>query len=300
MSYGRGREIGGSGHTDTMRIETAGDPGDPQRPNEDYASVVLPASGAGGAVVVLDGVTPPEGDDGCVHGVPWYTARLGGALLELSASRRDMTLPRCLSEAIARTAEAHSPICDLSHPRTPQATVSTARWDEETVEYLVLSDASLLLQAGDGTVNPVLDARLDRLPEEVYALRRRVRSLPSGTAERSAAAAAYVEAVEALRNVPGGQGFYTAAADPDVASLAVTGTTPRRDVRALLAMTDGATRWRDLFGFGDWGDLFALVREEGPQTLIDRVRAAESADPAGSAFARWKRHDDATAVLVEW
>jgi hypothetical protein len=283
-----------------MRIETAGEPGDPQRPNEDYASVVLPASGAGGAVVVLDGVTPPAGDDGCVHGVPWYTARLGGALLELSGSRRDMTLPQCLSEAIARTAEAHSSICDLSHPRTPQATVSTVRWDEETVEHLVLSDASLLLEAGDGTVTPVLDTRLDRLPEEVHALRRRVRSLPSGSADRSAAAATYVEAVEAQRNAPGGNGFYTAAADPDVAALAVTGTTPRRDVRALLAMTDGASRWRDLFGFGDWGDLLALARREGVQTLIDRVRAAESADPAGTAFARFKRHDDATAVLVEW
>lgn len=262
--------------------------------------MVLPASGAGGAVVVLDGVTPPEGDDGCAHGVPWYTARLGGALLELSGSRRDMTLTRCLSEAITRTAEAHSSTCDLSHPRTPQATVSTARWDEETVEHLVLSDASLLLEAGDGTVTPVLDTRLDRLPEEVHALKRRVRSLPGGTVERSAAAARYVEAVEAQRNAPGGNGFYTAAADPDVAALAVTGTTPRRDVRALLAMTDGASRWRDLFGFGDWGDLLALARKEGTRTLIDRVRAAESADPAGTAFARWKCHDDATAVLVEW
>ena len=283
-----------------MRIETAGEPGDPQRPNEDYASVVLPASGVGGAVVVLDGVTPPEGDDGCVHDVPWFTARLGGALLELSASRRDMTLSHCLSEAIARTAAAHAPICDLSHPRTPQATVSAARWDEETVEHLVLSDASLLLEADDGTVTPLLDTRLDRLPPEVYALKRRVRSLPSGTPGRAAAAAEYAAAVEAQRNAPGGQGFYTAAADPEVASLAVAGTTPRREVRALLAMTDGASRWRDMFGFGDWGDLFALVRKEGPQTLIDRVRAAESADPAGTAFARWKCHDDATAVLVEW
>ena len=38
---------------------------------------------------------------GCVHSVPWFTARLGGALTELSVSRRDMPLPEVLAEAIA-------------------------------------------------------------------------------------------------------------------------------------------------------------------------------------------------------
>ncbi|MFI0260874.1 protein phosphatase 2C domain-containing protein [Streptomyces sp. NPDC017056] len=280
-----------------MRIELATEPGDPQHPNEDYASVALPASGQGGVLVLLDGVTPPPDDVGCAHGVPWFTARLGGALLELSGSFRDMTLPETLSAALSRTAEVHRSTCDLSHARTPQATVVAARWSPGTVEYLVLSDSVLLVEHPDGSVRPVLDSRLDELPPAVQALRDAVRALPRGSAERAAAGREYGAAVEALRNAEGG--FFTAAADPAVAARAVTGSFPRSEVRSLTALSDGASRWVEVFGEGSWADCLAVVRKEGPQALVDRVRAAEAADPAGARFPRGKSRDDATVILVE-
>ncbi|MFJ9028079.1 protein phosphatase 2C domain-containing protein [Streptomyces sp. NPDC102274] len=259
-----------------MRIELATAPGTAVRPNEDWTSVALPAGGEGGVLVVLDGVTPPAGDDGCVHGVPWFTARLGGALAELSGSRRDMPLAEILAASIARTADAHRETCDLSHVRTPQATVVLARWNSDTVEHLVLSDSTLLLESPDGEVRAVLDDRLDRVPREAL---------------RSVATA------DALRNVEGG--FFTAAADPAVAAKAVTGRTPAAEVRALLALTDGAARWVEVFREGGWADCLALVRKNGAQELIDRVRASESADPDGVAFRRGKVGDDATVTYVE-
>ncbi|MFH8980633.1 protein phosphatase 2C domain-containing protein [Streptomyces varsoviensis] len=255
-----------------MRIELATRPGDPQRPNEDFVSVALPAGGHGGVLVLLDGVTPPPADTGCTHGVPWFTSRLGGALLELCAARRELTLAACLAEAIARTAAAHHESCDLSHVRTPQATVVAARWDEERVEHLVLSDSALLIEHQDGSVTPVLDGRIEAL-------------------------AALGPVTDGQRNAEGG--FFTAAADPAVVARAVTGTTPRTDVRALAALTDGAARWVEMFGEGSWQDCVGVLRKEGPDALIDRVRAVEAADPDGGAFRRWKRHDDAAAAFVE-
>lgn len=283
--------------TDGMRMELATEPGDPRRPNEDFASVAIPASGQGGALVLLDGVTPPTGDDGCLHTVPWFTARLGGALAELSGSQRDLSLRAVLSAAITRTAAAHRQTCDLSHPRTPQATVVVVRWDEERVEHLVLSDSALLVESPDGAVRAVLDERLGALPPEVERARAAVRALPEGTPERALTAREYVAAVEALRNTEGG--FFTAAADPEVAARAVTGERPRTEVSAVAALTDGVTRWVDRFGAGDWPECFALLRKAGPQELIDRVRALENAAHGRSA-ARGKRHDDATAVFVEF
>ncbi|MFK8909159.1 hypothetical protein [Streptomyces sp. YS-3] len=262
-----------------MRIELATAPGDPARPNEDWAATALPAAGRGGVLVVLDGVTPPPGNGDCVHDVPWFTARLGGALTELSGSRRDLPLTRILAESIRRTADAHRGTCDLSHPRTPQATVVLARWDEEAVEHLVLSDSALLLESPDGVVRAVLDDRLDRLPAGLLV------------SDEVADARA--------RNKEGG--FFTAAADPSVAALAVTGRTPARDVRALAALTDGATRWVETFREGDWADCLALTAKAGPRGLIDRVRELERADAdAGRTYLRHgKTHDDATAVYVE-
>ncbi|ROQ34343.1 hypothetical protein EDD98_3382 [Streptomyces sp. PanSC19] len=272
--FGGGRA--GTGRLEAMRSEVASLPGSPERPNEDWVATVPSSSDGGGALVLLDGVTPPVGDDGCVHTVPWFTARLGGALTELSGSRRDMSLSEILSLAIRRTADAHRDTCDLSHVRTPQATVVLARWDGVRVEHLVLSDSVLLLEAPDGTVRAVVDDRLDRVPDEVR------RSL---------------EATDRLRNRAGG--FFTAAADPAVAARAVAGTTPRAEVRALAALTDGASRWVELFGEGDWADCFGVLREEGPAGLLRRVRALEADDARVGGPRRWKLHDDATAVYAE-
>ncbi|OIJ62541.1 hypothetical protein WN71_039050 [Streptomyces mangrovisoli] len=229
-------------------------------------------------MVVLDGVTPPAGHTGCLHSVPWFTARLGGALAELTVSCPDLTLPEALSRAIVRTAAAHAATCDLSHPRTPQATVVLARWSSRTVEYLVLSDSVLLVEAPDGAVTAVLDDRLARLPRAALTTDALVDSR--------------------LRNKEGG--FFTAAADASVAARAVTGTLPRERVRALTALTDGAARWTEKFHQGDWAALFGLVREEGAGALVARVRALERADREARAFlGRGKTHDDATVVFTE-
>ncbi|MFI7403214.1 protein phosphatase 2C domain-containing protein [Streptomyces sp. NPDC049541] len=260
-----------------MHTELVSEPGDPTYPNEDFAAATLPASGQGGTLVVLDGVTPPRGGTGCLHSVPWYTSRLGGALTELTVSLPDVPLQEALARAISRTAEAHATTCDLSHPRTPQATVVVARWGVERVEYLVLSDSALLVESPEGTVTSLLDDRLSRLPRS------------------SLATDAIVDST--VRNKEGG--FYTAAADPSVAARAVTGVLSRGDVRALAALTDGATRWVEKFREGDWADCFRFVQKEGAQALVDRVRLRERADAEERRYLRRsKTHDDATVVYV--
>ncbi|MFG1809462.1 hypothetical protein [Streptomyces sp. NPDC049040] len=254
-----------------MRVETATAPGVPGAPNEDFMAVALPAGGHGGALVLLDGVTPPPDNGGCVHSVPWFTARLGGALLELSVSRPDITLTDCLSAAIGGTADAHRDTCDLSHPLTPQATVVAVRWGADDMEHLVLSDSVLLVEAADGSVTAVLDDRIDRLRAAGHR-------------------------VAPLRNLPGG--FFTAAADPAVARHAVTGRAPLASLRGFAALSDGAARGVEVFGSDDWASAYAVLRKAGPEALLARVRERELADPDGVAVPRGKPFDDATAVLI--
>lgn len=276
-AFREGRE--GVVQTGVMRTELVSEAGDPARPNEDFASIGLPASGQGGSLVLLDGVTPPPDGAGCLHSVPWFTARLGGALTELTVSLPDVPLAEALALAITRTAGAHRESCDLSHPRTPQATVALARWSPRTVECLVLCDATLLLTAPDGTVTPVRDDRLARLPRALL---------------RSA------EAVDGtLRNREGG--FFTAAADPAVAARAVTVSVPREEVGSLAGLSDGAARWTELFRQGDWTDLSALLGREGAGALVRRVRDLERADDRAGRprLGRAKTHDDATVVCVD-
>ncbi|MBB0245623.1 hypothetical protein FNQ90_16315 [Streptomyces alkaliphilus] len=261
-----------------MHVRAAVRPAGPSRPCEDFAAAL--STGDGGALVVLDGVTPPVGGDGCSHGVPWFVNRLGGALLEATARRPEVPLTECLARAITRVAAAHRATCDLSHPRTPQATVVLARWSERTVEHLVLCDSVLLIRDPEGGVRPVHDARLETC---------RARARERVAAER-------VAFLEGLRNAP--DGFPTAAADPTVADRALAGTTSRKRVSALAALTDGATRWTDTFALGDWTALFDLLLTGGPERLLEEVRGAEATDPTCRAFPRGKVSDDAAAVLV--
>jgi hypothetical protein len=279
-----------------MHIDMATEPGTPDRPNEDLA-LVTP-----GVLIVLDGVTPHPDGSGCVHDVPWYVARLGGAMLNAALTRPELPLADCLFEAIAGTAAAHAGTCELSHPRTPQSTVVAVRIggarpeDSAHLEYLVLSDSTLLIDAGDPAPLVIADASLRQLPEPVPALRAEARSLPEGSPERAAARAAYVRAVEALRNAPGG--FWTAAADPAAATHATTGRLPLNAVRNLALLTDGATRLVDVFKTTDWTQTMELLRRQGPEALLGEVRKAELADPAGLLTPRGKPMDDATAVLA--
>ena len=262
-------------HADLLSV-----PGVPDHANEDFAAV-SPL----GAAVVLDGVTPPpDGDTGCIHTVTWFVQKLGPALLERAADRRDQSLADCLAEAIGQTAAAHESTCDLTHRRTPQATVVALRWDEHGVEFLVLSDSVLLLDI-NGAITPILDTRLDMVTG-----RPELRSIRYTRA--------YFDALESLRNAE--DGFYTAAADPEVAKRAVTGRLARAEVRAAAAMSDGASRWTEVFGFGDWTALFEHVRAAGAQQVIDEVRVAETADPDRTTFPRGKARDDATVVFLEF
>jgi hypothetical protein len=52
--------------------------------------------------------------------------------------------------------------------------------------------------------------------------------------------------VQGLRNTPGG--FWVAAADPVVAEHALTGSSPLSSLESALLLSDGASRFADLFG----------------------------------------------------
>jgi hypothetical protein len=98
------------------------------------------------------------------------------------------------------------------------------------------------------------------------------------------------------RNRPGG--YWVAAADPQAASQAVTGTLPAKRLQRAVLLSDGASRLVDLFELATWEELVALLDENGPDELLRQVRAAEAVDPEGRQWPRTKRSDDATAVYL--
>ena len=126
------------------QVRLATDAGTPGWPNEDFAAA------APGAVVLLDGCTtvPRGADTGCRHGVAWYARTLGAALLSGITADPPGPLSDALAGAIAEVRAWHEQACDLSHPRTPAATVTAARASADAVNLLALSDSVIMADYG--------------------------------------------------------------------------------------------------------------------------------------------------------
>src|SRR5699024_6319727 len=119
-----------------------------------------------------------------------------------------LSLTSALHQAIGEVTALHAGSCDLA-AGSPSATVVAVRMAGRQLQYLVLCDSSLLLEHDDGTVTRITDTRV----EEVAARERTP------------------EAVEAMRNAPGG--FWLARHEADAAHEALTGSVPTTGLRAV-------------------------------------------------------------------
>jgi hypothetical protein len=254
--------------------------------NEDWAGATS------SVVVVLDGITSPPGmeETGCRHGTPWLVASIGSHLIALAAEHPGLDLAAMLGRAITATAARHADTCDLDDPATPSAAVAMIRQTERGLDYLVLSDAAVVIDIGDD-VRAVIDVRGQTV---IASERAAVFAHPIGTPEHAAARQAMVTKQRSYRNAPGG--YWVAAGKPEAARHAITGHVDRTELRRAAVLSDGAAALVE-YGLTDWKGLLNLLEQDGPQSVIDRVREAERSDASGTRWPRFKPNDDATAIL---
>jgi hypothetical protein len=279
-----------------MQIALASQPAVPGAVNLDWAGAA-----ACGTAVVLDGLSELA-ETGCRHGTAWYVSALGTRLLDAAADP-DTTLADALAYALTAVAEAHRDTCDLNHPGTPGATVAVVRprmARPDTVDYLVLSDAVVVLDTGDaaaerpsgprrGQLVVVSDLRVE---EHLADLRATAAGSSAGDPE---ARHRLIRAQQALRNRP--EGYWVAGATAESARHALTGEAA--GVRSALLLSDGAALLATAFQAATWQQLVDLARERGPAEVIAATRELEARDPDRTVWPRYKTHDDATAVLCD-
>jgi hypothetical protein len=257
----------------------------PEAVNEDFVLATPDV------VVLLDGAgLPPEADTGCGHGLPWFVRTLAHAFVDLAGDNRT-SLREALRASIVTTAQAHQDTCDPMHPFSPSATVVAVRGNGDLIDWLVLSDSTLLL-ASQSEVSAYSDQRVKQVATtQRSALRRAAvgnRALWTELAEEE----------RRLRNQV--DGYWVAAGDPKAADYVIDGTVARRNLVGAVLLSDGAARPVEPFAVASWDDCFDWISSKGPASWISRVHEIDDSDPERTRWPRSKVHDDATAVWVQW
>ena len=272
-----------------MNVAFATQPAAGRALNEDFIAATTQL------VILLDGASVPEGlETGCRHGTAWYVARLGTRLLEELTAQPSQLLTDALATAIHGVAGLHADTCELDHPGAPSAALALLREADETVDYLVLADTTILLDA----TSDFLVVSDDRLAQVAVTEHSAMHQEATGTVSHQRRYADLVTELRRHRNQA--KGYWVASSTPDAAYQALTGSIQRLELRRAALLSDGATRLADRFGVMAWPRVFDLLDREGPSSLIMQTREAESSDPNGRRWPRSKRHDDASAVICRF
>jgi hypothetical protein len=281
-----------------MRVTFATSPALGKTRNEDRCGIV------DNFAWVLDGASIPTGLQPCCHrDATWFVDQLASALAAVFTTYPRLTLREGLADAIQAVTAAHRHDAEVVDPHAipPSATIALAHRRHDTLDYLVLGDAAILLDTSND-VHCITDDRLSRVAVDI---REQIRTrLRAGTAHKDPELqnilVQLVKRELAARNQPGG--YWIASDDPQAALEAIEGTraigTGSEHIRRVALLTDGALNAvTQLDLYNSWATMMNALITYGPAACLKELRKVEAADLSGLRFPRSKPSDDATALL---
>lgn len=214
----------------------------------------------------------------------------------LHAGGDDASLRAQLSDAAGRLRDQFAAFASLDQPgwRLPAASVVLAAETPLGLDVVELGDSRLFALGADGAVSTLGGA-----PKAADNETEMVRALVAAPTEKPLEQEAVLEALRqshAPRNKPGG--WWAFGVDPACADHARFHQLTIARPGYVLLMTDGFAALADRYGLYDPAGLIKAAREIGLSRLAEELRAFETADATGASHPRFKKSDDATAVLV--
>ena len=267
-------------------------PGDPAKSNED-------AFGFGDqAAVVIDGATPLG--DGLMPGpsdAAWI-AQFGARRL-LAHLRDGVSARKALRAALADTQKSFEALRRHEPEemwQTPCASMMLAVANKNGLELLWFGDCAALLKQGDGPVTVIGETFDKRAAEAARAqtIAREKKLSPAAGLNRPE----FLGTLRATRNRINSGRYWLFS--PDVKAAAHVS---RRVIKAapgstLLLATDGFLALASDYGAYSADSLMTAAQEKGLAALGEELRAIEAGDSGGDKFPRFKKSDDATALLL--
>lgn len=270
-------------------------PGDPEKPNDDAFAH------ANRAAVVLDGATslgeplmPGKSDAAWVAhvGAERLLARLNGsndARHALAAALGDM-------QGEFETHRSRAPRENYEIPCASMMLVVEARGQ---LDALWFGDCAALVHAPDGAFRIVGDGPEKRARESEHA--RRLAEALNANAAGTGVREIFLPALKHARNrINGREGSWLFSPDMRAAEHVAHAGIAAVDGTIVLLASDGFLALAGDYQRYGFEALLDAAAADGLAPLGEELRAIEAADPAGVRFPRFKKSDDATAVLLRW
>ena len=267
-------------------------PGDPAKPNEDsFAQKDGAAVVIDGATMLGDGLMPGPSDAAWI--AQFGARRLMAHLAEGDGARK------ALRATLADTQKSFEAL--RRHPpeemwQTPCASMMLAVPDDVGVEFLWFGDCAALIKQSEAAVLVVGEA-LDKRAAE--AERARAVAKDKGLSPASGLSRPeFLTALRAARNRINSGNAWLFSPDVRAASHASRRIVKVQPGSTLLLASDGFLALASDYGAYSVDGLMAAAMEKGLKALGGELRAIESGDAGGDRFPRFKKSDDATALLL--
>ena len=267
-------------------------PGDPAKANEDAfghrdaAAVVID-----GATMLGDGLMPGPSD---AQWIAQFGARRLMAHLEGGDGAR-----KALRAALADTQKSFEAL--RRHPpedvwQTPCASMMLAVENEGGLEFLWFGDCAGLVQQGDGPVVAVGETMDKRAAEAERArvIAKEKNLSPASGLRRPE----FIDALRAARNRINSGNNWLFSPDVRAASHVSRRIVKLSPGSTVLLATDGLLALVSDYGAYSADGLLAAALDKGLAALGEELRVIEAGDEGGDKFARFKKSDDATALLL--
>lgn len=275
-------------------IDAVTTPGNPAKANDDawMAGVAL-AAVIDGATSLNDPIMPGTSD------AAWFAHLAAERLLVHQGGDNAQAVLRAAVTDLEAAFVEHRNRTPVAMHEVPCASLMLlAPAGDDLIAALSFGDCSAIVLHGDGMVVTIGDALAKRTIEanEVAKLAQDAGVDPASTSTR-------VEFLPSLRESRNrynqGEGPWLLA--PDVGCVdhakVVEFSAPVGTV--ILLASDGFTALISDYGVYDAAGLVEAAQDKGLTRLMAELRDIESSDPTGKQYARYKKSDDATAILVK-
>jgi len=280
-------------------VDQISDPGEPGKPNDDaLAHGDTFAAAFDGATGIADRALVPGADSDAA-----WIARLAADVFCEHAPRDLSTaeIVRAASSSARFHIEALHSLADLPRYSWPTSSFVMGRLVDENLELSGLGDCVAYVRSPDGKILRHCALPANRGNEQAFAkaLLEQAGGYRGGWGiPREGPVLDRMRKARSTQNLPGG--IWTLGLEPDASEQVAVRTLAAAPKTTILVMSDGFAALAEDYLDIEPREMLARAGRGGLAELLDRLRHLErELDPDALRWPRFKRSDDATAILAE-